>query len=153
MLGLLGATYEMLEFKDDYPRQVITNAKAFARALADADVVLEGDAACGFTETHQVLIRTARGRGEHIASLLEANNVITNPQAYADDASFAAAGGVRTGTQEMTRCGMKEADFRELAGLIAEIIRDGDARPAGHWKDAVKDLRGRFTDMQYCFPA
>ena len=153
LLGLLGATYEMLEFRDDYPRQVIANAKAFARALADAGVALEGDAACAFTETHQVLIRTARGRGEHIASLLEANNVITNPQAYADDASFAAASGVRTGTQEMTRYGMKEADFRELAGLIAEIIRDGDARPAGHWKDAVKDLRGRFTDMQYCFPA
>ena len=153
MLGLLGATYEMLEFRDDYPKQVIANAKAFARALADAGVVLEGDAACGFTETHQVLIRTARGRGEHIASLLEANNVITNPQAYADDASFAAASGVRTGTQEMTRYGMKEADFRELAGLIAEIVRDGDARPAGHWKDAVKNLRGRFTDMQYCFPA
>ena len=62
------------------------------------------------------------------------------------------ASGVRTGTQEMTRYGMKEADFRELAGLIAEIIRDGAARPAGHWKDTVKDLRARFTDMQYCFP-
>ena len=108
---------------------------------------------CEFTETHQVLIRTARGRGEFIASLLEANNIITNPQAYADDASFAAASGVRTGTQEMTRYGMKETDFQELAALIAEIVRDGDLKPAGHWKDAIKDLRERFTDMQYCFPA
>ncbi len=53
----------------------------------------------------------------------------------------------------MTRYGMKEADFRGLAGLISEIIRDGDARPAGHWKDTVKGLRARFSVMQYCFPA
>lgn len=153
MLGLLGATYEMLEFKDDYPKQVIANARAFARALSDNGMALEGDAGCEFTETHQVLVRTARGRGEFIASLLEANNIITNPQAYADDASFAAASGVRTGTQEMTRYGMKETDFQELAALIAEIVREGDAKPAGHWKDAIKDLRAHFTDMQYCFPA
>ena len=153
MLGLLGATYEMLEFRNDYPKQVIANAKAFARALTDHGMALEGDSGCEFTETHQVLIRTARGRGEFIAGLLEANNIITNPQAYADDASFAAASGVRTGTQEMTRYGMKETDFNGLAALIAEIVRDGDAKPAGHWKEAIKDLRGRFTDMQYCFPA
>ena len=79
MLGLLGATYEMLEFKGDYPKQVIANAKAFARALSDNGLALEGDGACEFTETHQVLIRTARGRGEFIASLLEANNIIINP--------------------------------------------------------------------------
>ncbi len=60
---------------------------------------------------------------------------------------------MRTGTQEMTRYGMKETDFQELAALIAEIVRDGDAKPAGRWTDTIKDLRGRFTDMQYCFPA
>ncbi len=151
LLGLLGATYEMLEFRDDYPKQVIANAKAFARGLADAGLALEGDPGCDFTETHQVLIRTARGRGEDIAALLEANNIITNPQAYADDPSFAAPSGVRTGTQEMTRYGMKEADFGDLAGLLAEIVGAGATKPAGHWKPAVKALRARFTEMEYCF--
>ena len=153
MLALLGATYEMLAFKDDYPKQVIANAKAFASALSDNGMALEGDPDCDFTETHQVLIRTARGRGETIASLLEANNVITNPQAYWDDVSFAVASGVRTGTQEMTRYGMKEANFRELAQLVAGIAHNGTGKPEGHAKEAVKAFRGRFSEMQYCLKA
>lgn len=150
LLGLLGATYEMINFRDDYPRQVVANAKAFARALADQGLSIEGDPACDFTETHQVLLRTARAKGEHAASLLEANNVITNPQAYHDDPSFAAASGVRMGAQEMTRYGMTEDDFRELAGLIAEIVAEGDERPDGHWAERVAAFRARFTEMKYC---
>jgi glycine/serine hydroxymethyltransferase len=149
-MGLLGATYEMLAFKDDYPRQVIANAKAFARALDDQDLVVEGDRANDFTETHQVLLRVARAKGEWAADLLEQNNVITNPQAFYDDPSFAASSGVRIGTPEMTRYGMREGDFAELASLLAEILRGDSSTPAGHWSDAVAAFRGRFTDMRFC---
>jgi len=151
LLGLLGATLEMLAFRDDYPKQVIANARAFAAALKTHGLAIEGDPGRGHTETHQVLLRTARGRGEHIASLLEANNVITNPQAFYDDASFAAASGVRMGTQEMTRYGMKEADFADLAGLIAEIATNGETKPEGHWRDDIAAFRKRFSEMTYCF--
>jgi aminomethyltransferase len=151
MLGLLGATYEMLHFRHEYPKRVIENAKAFARALADQDLEIEGDPACDFTETHQVLLRTARARGEYAADLLEANNVITNPQAFHDDLSFAAASGVRMGSQEMTRYGMGQADFQHLARLVAEILRAGGDKPRGHWREAVEALRGDFRDMHYCF--
>jgi len=146
-LGLLGATYEMLEYKDDYPRQVIANAKAFARALDDQDLVVEGDRGIDFTETHQVLLRVARARGEWAADALERNNIITNPQAFYDDPSFAASSGVRMGTPEMTRYGMREQDFTELAGLLAEILRDAAGSDR---REAVTALRGRFTEMRYC---
>ncbi len=151
MLGLLGATYEMLRFKDDYPGRVIENAKAFARALHDEGLEIEGDPACDFTETHQVLLRTARSKGEDAAELLEANNIITNPQAYHDDPSFAAASGVRMGAQEMTRYGMGPAEFQNLAHLIAEILREGADKPPGHWREKVQALRAEFTEMRYCF--
>jgi len=150
LLGLLGATYEMLRFKDDYPRQVIANARAFARALHDAGLSVEGDPACGFTETHQVVLRVGRARGEYAADLLETSNVITNPQALYDDPSFAAASGVRMGTQEMTRHGMVEDDFRELAGLVAGILRDGTGQTEGVHRRAVIAFRRRFTAMRYC---
>jgi len=149
-LGLLGATYEMLQYKDEYPRQVIANAKAFARALRDQDLVVEGDPGVDFTQTHQVLLRVARARGEWAADLLERNNVITNPQAFYDDPSFAASSGVRMGTPEMTRYGMQEADFTELAGLLAEILRSDGSGAEDRWKDAVASLRARFTEMKYC---
>ena len=151
MLGLLGASYEMLQYRDQYPPQVIANAKAFAQALSHQGLAIEGDPDASFTETHQVLLRTARAKGEYVADLLEANNVITNPQAYYDDPSFAVASGVRMGTQEMTRFGMKERDFEALAALMAEIVRDGADKPRGHWRDAVASFRSDFTEMHYCF--
>jgi glycine/serine hydroxymethyltransferase len=150
MLGLLGAAYEMLQYKDDYPNQVIANAKAFATALHDQGLEIEGDPHADFTETHQVLLRTAPGQGETLADLLEANNIITNRQAYYDDPGFSAASGVRTGTQEMTRYGMKPDHFRTMAGLVAETARDGANRPRGFLQDTVKSFRGGFTDMHYC---
>ena len=149
-LGLLGATYEMLQFKDDYPRQVIANAKAFARALHDQDLVVEGEREVDFTETHQVLLRVARAKGEWAADLLEQNNIVTNPQAFYDDSSFAASSGVRMGTPEMTRYGMQEADFVELAALLARILRAEASPPDAQWREAVAALRSRFTDMGYC---
>ncbi|MEJ2120557.1 MAG: hypothetical protein P8Z76_07550 [Alphaproteobacteria bacterium] len=150
MLGLLGATYEMLTFKDAYPAQVVRNAKAFAAALHGQGLAIEGDPADGFTETHQVLLNVGPGKGEWAASLFEANNIITNHQALFTDPNFAQASGVRLGVQEMTRYGMKDGDFQPLAGLMAEIIREGEDRPAGHWQEAVKALRSRFLEMQYC---
>jgi glycine/serine hydroxymethyltransferase len=93
-----------------------------------------------------VVLRVAPAGGERAATVLEANNVITNPQALFDDPGFAAASGVRLGVQEMTRYGMDETHFRELAALMAEIIAQGDDRA-----DAVKRLRAGFTTMRYCF--
>jgi glycine/serine hydroxymethyltransferase len=151
LLGLLGATYEMIRFRDDYPKQVIANAKAFATALHGHGLSVEGDAACDFTETHQVLLRTARAKGEHVSDRLEANNVITNPQAFHDDPSFAAASGVRMGTQEMTRYGMTEDDFRELAALVAEIIGAPEDAPEDAQRDRIAAFRARFTELRYCF--
>ena len=151
MLGLLGAAYEMIRFRDDYPRQVIANAKAFAHALADQGLAIEGDPENDFTETHQVLLRARLGKGDHISNRLEVNNVITNPQALYDDPGFVAASGVRMGTQEMTRHGMKEVDFREFAALLAAIVSDGSVKEKDAWREQVKTFRCRFTAMHYCF--
>ncbi len=149
LLGLLGATYEMLEYRDQYPLQVIANARAFAAALVNEGLTLEGDPANGFTDTHQVVLRVSRAQGIRIADTLEQNNVITNSQALHDDPSFTAASGIRMGTSEMTRYGMVESDFEELAPLIAEIARDGDRQPDGHWADSVTAFRSRFREMGF----
>jgi aminomethyltransferase len=149
LLGLLGATYEMLQYRDDYPRQVVANARAFATALHDEGLFIEGDPAGGYTDTHQVLLRTARAGGGRLADVLEQNNVITNSQGLYDDLSFTAASGIRMGTQEMTRYGMKEADFTELASLIATIARDAGTMPVGAWREDVVELRSRFSEMHY----
>ena len=149
LLGLLGATYEMIRHRDEYQPQVIRNARSFAGALAAQGLAIEGDSGSGYTDTHQVLVRGAPGSGGEMASRLERSNVITNPQAFYDDASFAAASGIRLGTQEMTRFGMNEADFRELAELVASILRDADRADPGSRREDVIRFRRRFTRMRY----
>lgn len=146
LLGLLMAAYEMNHFKAEYQPRVIANAKGFARALADAGLDVPGDPSIDFTETHQVLLRVGYGRGAEIARRLEANDVICNYQALPEDESFTAAGGLRMGVAEMTRFGMAEEDFRELAELVrAVVLDDADVR------DKVAAFRSRFTELRYCF--
>ncbi len=146
LLALLMAVYEMNEFKQEYQKQVRANARAFARALKDAGIQVEGDEKDGFTETHQVVIRIkAHGDGQEIARRLEENNVVTNYQALPDDETFLKSSGIRTGVQEMTRFGMKEKDFEKLSGFMADVvIRNKKV------KEEVKKFRENFLQMKYC---
>jgi aminomethyltransferase len=147
LLGLLMAAYEMNAFKSDYQQAVVANAKAFARALKDQGVTVEGNPAMGYTETHQVIVRVDYGKGPLMAHRLEENNIICNYQSAPDDEAFTAASCLRMGVQEMTRFGMKEDDFRELAELLAGVIL--------HDRPAARDIatfRKKFTEMKYCLP-
>lgn len=149
LLGLLMAAYEMNEFKEEYQTQVRSNAKAFARALKDKGVPVEGEESDGFTETHQVLIRISTyGNGMDIARRLEENNILTNYQALPDDETFLEPSGIRMGVQEMTRFGMKGSDFDVLAGLIAEVLKGNK-----NVKQEVKKARQNFLNMKYCLSA
>ena len=147
LLGLLLAAYEMKAFKDSYQPQVIANAKAFARALHERGVSVAGDPAVDFTETHQVVVKVGYGRGHEVAERLEASNIICNYQGLPDEEAFTAAGGLRLGVSEMTRFGMKEADFAEVADLMAAVILEDAEREAS----AVRELRAGFTELGYCF--
>ncbi|UCE22038.1 MAG: hypothetical protein JSV46_07450 [Candidatus Aminicenantes bacterium] len=148
LLALLVAVYEMNEFKEEYQKQVCSNAKAFARSLKDKGIQVEGDEKDGFTETHQVLMRVREfGLGNEIARRLEENNIVTNYQALPDDETFLEASGIRMGVQEMTRFGMKEKDFDVLSGMIAEVVmRNKDV------KEDVKEFRKNFLEMKFCLP-
>jgi aminomethyltransferase len=146
LLGLLVAAYEMNHFRDAYQAAVIGNAKAFARALADAGLQVAGDPAIDFTDTHQVVVEVGYGLGPAMARRLEANNIICNYQAVPDEEGFTAAGGLRLGVSEMTRFGMEPADFRELAVLMARVIRE-----KADVKREACDLRRRFLEMRFCW--
>jgi glycine/serine hydroxymethyltransferase len=146
LLGLLMASYEMNEFKEPYQKAVKANAKAFARALMKHGILVEGDEAEDFTETHQVLIRVSQfGNGMELARRLEDNNILTNYQALPDDETFLEPSGIRMGVQEMTRFGMEADDFDALAGLIADVLMNDKAV-----KDEAKNFRQKFLQMRYC---
>jgi aminomethyltransferase len=146
LLGLLMAAYEMNRFKDEYQPRVIANARAFAQALSDCGLNVAGDPEEGFTETHQVVLHVGYGKGPEAASALEESNIICNYQATPEEEGFTASGALRMGVAEMTRFGMGESDFQELAELIRDVLtRGADVR------ERVGKLRERHLELQYCF--
>jgi aminomethyltransferase len=145
LLGLLLAAYEMNQYRHHYQRAVIANAKAFARSLRERGLAVEGDPEVGYTETHQVIVRVGFGEGPKMAHLLEENNIIVNYQAAPDDEGFTAASCLRMGVQEMTRFGLGEADFAQVADYIGQVILDGHSVA-----EEVQRFRSRFTEMRYC---
>jgi len=146
LLGLLAAAYEMNHFKDRYQPKVIANAKAFARALTECGIDVAGDPAIDYTETHQVVVKVGYGLGPEIAGRLEASNIICNYQAIPSEEGFTAAGALRLGVSEMTRFGMEEEDFTELAGLIHDVVKKEI-----NVQNRVKTFRQRFRELQFCF--
>jgi aminomethyltransferase len=145
LVGLLLAAYEMNAYKTDYQKEIVKNAKVFARSLKERGLTVEGDPKRGYTETHQVIVRVGYGKGPLMAERLEDNNIIVNYQSAPDDEAFTTASCLRMGVQEMTRFGMKEEDFGELAEYISGVIL--------HNRSVSKEIaqfRKRFTEMKYC---
>ena len=127
---------EIKEFGEQYARQVIRNAQTLAKALSDHGfpVVCKG---LGFTKSHQVFLDYGRyKKGRTIATRLEKANIIADC-------------GVRLGTCEATRRGMKEEEMRQIAMLMKRVIRDNE-KPTEVKKDATK-LASEFQKVHYCF--
>jgi aminomethyltransferase len=82
-----------------------------------------------------------------MSNRLEENNIIVNYQGAPDDEGFTAASCLRMGVQEMTRFGMNEDDFGELAEYISQVILHGRSLPG-----ELAQYRKRFMEMKYCLP-
>lgn len=146
--GLGIATAEMLEFGAAYADQTIKNAKALAQALYELgfNVLCED---LGFTESHQVAFDASNiGKASILAKDLEANNIILNKNLLpwddvnrSDDPS-----GIRVGTQEITRRGMKESHMSEVADFIMRV-----AMEKVDVKQEVTEFMRDYTKVHYAF--
>lgn len=134
--GLGVALAELLQFGSDYARQVVLNAQTLAKSLHDRGIRVVG-AERGFTESHQVLLHVdSVEEGLCIRDRLEAADIIADV-------------GVRLGSQELTRLGMKEPEMMEVAELIQAILVDQQS--PRKVKSRVHTLIDKFQEIQYCF--
>ncbi len=139
---------EMLEFGADYADQIVKNAKALAQSLYELgfDVLCEDQ---GFTESHQVAFDVKKiYSAAKMAKDMEANNIILNKNLLpwddrkrTDDPS-----GIRVGTQEITRRGLKEAQMQEVAEFIKKVAMDGK-----NVKNEVAEFMSQYTKVHYAF--
>jgi glycine hydroxymethyltransferase len=134
--ALCQALEEMREFGVSYALQVKRNAKALGTALIERKIPVR----CkdkGITESHQVALAYGKYmEGGKIARRLERHNIITDI-------------GIRLGTCELTRFGMKESEMERVAELISASIRR--SKPVGKIRREVKSLRSDFSEIHYCF--
>jgi len=151
--GVAIAFAEAMEFYKEYARAIVMNSKALAQALYERgiDALYEKR---GFTESHIVLVDVTKyANGFEIEKKLEAANIIVNRNLLPYDKKmgrdYRAPGGIRLGTQELTRLGMKKSEMVEIAELMKSVIVDGDDPKEVAQK--VSELRAPFQKVQYCF--
>lgn len=130
------ALAEMKKFGNAYADQVIRNAKTLAKALHDYGFPVRCQH-LGFTQSHQVLLDYGGFElGRVIAEKLQDANMIVDC-------------GVRIGTCEVTRRGMKETEMLRIAELIKRTVMDNE-QPENVKKDVAR-LCADFQKIEYCF--
>lgn len=149
--ALAASAAEFLEFGEEYMAQIVKNAKSLGQAFHDRGISVLG-AHKGFTETHQVILDVKEfGGGLHVGHELAKANIITNKNLIPSDKAedWDRPSGLRIGTIEVTRLGMKEEDMKKIANLIADILTS--AKDIDTAKEEAIHLRKQFTKLQYCF--
>jgi glycine hydroxymethyltransferase len=131
------------EFRE-YQRQTVANAKALAEAMIGQGFRLVS----GGTDTHVILVDVAvkglTGKAAEIA--LDKAGLTVNKNAIPfDNKSPMITSGIRLGTPALTTRGMREAEMRTVAALIAEVLTDiEDADRHARVAGKVRDLCSAF---------
>ncbi len=145
------ATAEAIEYGAAFMAQIVRNAKALAAALDARGLPMLGRHK-GFTETHQAIADARNvGRGLEAARRLERANIIVNKNLIPEDkpADWDFPGGLRMGTIEVTRLGMREREMEAIAQLIVRVLLNRE-EPERVKPDALA-LRRDFQTLYYCF--
>lgn len=139
---------EHLEFGEAYAKQTIRNAKKLAEALYERGFKVFGEK-LGFTESHQVLLEIGPGKGKEASKKLEDAGIITNMNTIPGDTDPLNPSGIRIGTPELTRIGMKESEMEEIAIFYERVLLKNED-PKKVRKD-VKEFRKDYQEIRYCF--
>jgi len=141
LVPLAAAAVERSSFAGAYADACIANARALAVALDGAGLPVLG-ADRGFTASHHVAI-DARGfgGGKTAAVALARSGLLLSEIGIPRDG----AGGLRIGTQSITRQGFVPGDMPAIASAFADVlIRGLDVR------EAVAAVRKRHRGLQWC---
>ncbi|MHA1213054.1 MAG: serine hydroxymethyltransferase [Candidatus Heimdallarchaeota archaeon] len=155
--GLAITLAEIKEFGKAYGGQVIKNSQTLAQTLEK-----EGFTVCGkergYTKSHTLLVdisslQEKAGLGKDVEEDLEQADIILNrnllPWDGQEGRNYLNPGGIRMGTSEVTRLGMKESEMKQIAKFIRRIVIDRED-PKKVAKE-VNDFRKDYQNLHYCF--
>jgi glycine hydroxymethyltransferase len=142
---------EMLEYGKTYMAQIVRNAQALGAGLHRRGIPVLA-AHKGFTQTQQVIADARQfGRGLEAAQRLARANLIANKNLIPGDRpeDWDRPSGLRLGTIEVTRLGMREAEMDQIAEFIARVLVE-KAPPEDVVEDVI-EFRQAYQVMYYCF--
>lgn len=126
-----------------YQKQIIENAMALAKSLTDNGLRLVS----GGTDNHLMLLDLTKFNttGKEIEALLGEANITVNKNTipFETQSPFVTSG-IRVGTPAVTSRGLLEAQFIEIGGLIAQIVKEKEA--------AVKEVKEKVLKLCAAFP-
>ena len=125
--GKAQAFYEDLQPQfTDYINQVVKNAAAMADEFNQSDTIR---VVSGGTDNHLMVIDITKTgiTGKDAQDLLDEVHITTNKESIPNDQrSPFVTSGLRIGTPAVTSRGFKEADFRQVADLIIQLLEHAD---------------------------
>jgi glycine hydroxymethyltransferase len=133
-----------------YAKNIVENARALAESLKQEGL----DIVSGGTDNHLLLVdlRPKQATGKAAEKALDRAAITCNKNAIPyDPAKPFVTSGIRLGTPAGTTRGFGPAEFREIGGLIAEVVdglrkngEEGDGQVEAAVKTRVEALCGRF---------
>lgn len=140
---------EMMQFGKEYSKQIVSNARELGKQL-----ILAGfEPYCigkELTSTHMLLIKNHLNMPiDDVVKKLEQANIMVNKNMLPCNTSYKDCSGLRLGTPEVTRLGMKEPEMKEIATFIQRVLLYGD-RTESVKKDVI-DFRSKFQTIHYSY--
>jgi glycine hydroxymethyltransferase len=128
----------------EYQKQVMTNARLMAETLAARGVRIVS----GRTESHVFLVdlRPKQATGKDAEALLGRAHITVNKNAIPNDPEKPfVTSGIRVGSPAMTTRGFKDAEAKQVAGFIADVLESkGDEARIGAVAQKVHALCREF---------
>jgi len=142
---------EMKIWGRDYAIQVVKNAKTLAETLATEGfrVALEH---LGYTSSHQIAVDVSQlGRSTKCTILLEEANIVVDKNILPHDKpeEVEDPSGLRIGTQEVTRCGMRRDEMEEIARFMRMVLID--KKDPVEVRQKVVEFRKEFLEVHFGF--
>ena len=138
--------YEALqpEFKD-YIKSVVKNAKVLSDTLKSEEFRIVS----GGTDNHLMLVdvKSIGLTGKEAEKILDAINITCNKNTIPNETeSPMVTSGIRLGTPAMTTRGFNESDFKEVALIISEALKNKND------KNKMKELKNRVKNLTNSHP-
>jgi glycine hydroxymethyltransferase len=131
-----------------YSKQVLANAAALARGLSQEGFRIVS----GGTDTHLMLVDVfSKGvRGREAEEALDRARITVNKNAIPFDVNPPLnPSGIRLGSPAVTTRGFAETEMREVAAVIAEVLRGIASGPS---EETIVRVRGRVEALTERFP-